>query len=488
VTPLPDPEHCYRAVHSRDARFDGWFVTGVTSTGIYCRPSCPAVTPRRSNVRFYPTAAAAQVAGFRACLRCRPDAAPGSPEWNTRADLVGRAMRLIGDGVVEREGVAGLSRRLGYSERHLNRQLTAELGAGPLSLARAGRAQTARVLIETTSLPFADVAFAAGFASVRQFNDTIREVYAATPTRLRTARGGRTEPAPGTVTLRLPYREPFGAGALMSFLAARAVTGVESCDGGAYRRTLRLDHGTGTVTLAPADGHVSCTLRLADLRDLGSAVARCRRLLDLDADPVAVDSALGADATLAPLVARTPGLRIPGAVDGFEIAVRGVIGQQVSVAAARTVIGRIVAATGTPLSEVDGELTHCFPAPGALADVADDVLPLPAIRRRTIRTLAAAVADGTVRLDPGVERGELERTLCALPGIGPWTSSYVALRALSDPDAFLPTDLGVRNAAARLGLPDRSSHLADHSTRWRPWRAYAMVHLWHTLDAVPERS
>jgi AraC family transcriptional regulator of adaptative response / DNA-3-methyladenine glycosylase II len=242
------------------------------------------------------------------------------------------------------------------------------------------------------------------------------------------------------------------------------------------------------VTLTPADGHVSCTLRLADLRDLGTAVARCRRLLDLDADPVAVDTALGADAALAPLVARTPGIRIPGAVEGFEIAVRGVIGQQISVAAARTVIGRIVAATGARLSEVDGELTHCFPGPDALAEVDDDALPMPASRRRTIRTLAAAVADGAVRLDPGVDRRELERTLCALPGIGPWTASYVALRALSDPDAFLPTDLGVLSAAARLGLPDRSSHLADHSTRWRPWRAYATVHLWHTLAAVPERS
>ncbi|HEV7755303.1 MAG TPA: AlkA N-terminal domain-containing protein [Mycobacteriales bacterium] len=485
MSPLPDPEHCYRAVHSRDARFDGWFVTGVTSTGIYCRPSCPAVTPKRSNVRFYPTAAAAQLAGFRACLRCRPDAAPGSPEWNSRTDLVGRAMRLIGDGVVEREGVAGLSGRLGYSERHVHRQLAAELGAGPLSLARARRAQTARVLIETTALSFADVAFAAGFASVRQFNDTVREVYATTPSRLRSRHGGRGEPAPGTVTLRLPYREPFDAAGLMAFLAARAVSGVEESDGTAYRRTLRLAHGTGTVTLRPADGHVACTLRLADLRDLGTAVARCRRLLDLDADPLAVDAALSADEVLRALVENTPGVRLPGAVDGFEIAVRGVVGQQVSVAAARTVVGRIVAATGIPLSDVDGGLTHCFPEPAALADADDAALPMPATRRGTIRALAAAVADGTVRLDPGVTRDELTGSLCALPGIGPWTASYVAMRALSDPDVFLPTDLGIRTAAARLGL---SSTLDDRSSHWRPWRAYATVHLWQTLTAVPERS
>ncbi|HEV7825256.1 MAG TPA: AlkA N-terminal domain-containing protein [Mycobacteriales bacterium] len=485
MTPLPEPEQCYRAVQSRDARFDGWFVTGVTSTGIYCRPSCPAVAPKRANVRFYPTAAAAQLAGFRACLRCRPDAAPGSPEWNSRADLVGRAMRLIGDGVIEREGVAGLSRRLGYSERHLHRQLAAELGAGPLSLARARRAQTARVLLETTALPIADVAFAAGFASVRQFNDTIREVFATTPTRLRTLRGGGGAPAPGTVTLRLPYREPFAADALTGFLAARAVAGIEEWDGSTYRRTLALPHGAATVALAPAGGHVACTLRLGDLRDLGAAVARCRRLLDLDADPVAVDAALSSDDVLRDLVAETPGIRLPGAVDGFELAVRGVVGQQVSVAAACTVLGRIVAATGTPLSDVDGALTHTFPAPGLLAEADDAALPMPAARRRTVRALAAAVADGSVPLDPGVSRGELTASLCALPGIGPWTASYVAMRALSDPDAFLPTDLGIRAAAARLGL---SPDLDDRSSHWRPWRSYAAVHLWHTLAPVSERS
>jgi AraC family transcriptional regulator of adaptative response / DNA-3-methyladenine glycosylase II len=488
VPPLPDPEHCYRAVHSRDARFDGWFFTGVTSTGIYCRPSCPAVTPKRSNVRFYPTAAAAQLAGFRACLRCLPDAAPGSPEWNTRADLVGRAMRLIGDGVVEREGVAGLSHRLGYSERHLHRQLIAELGAGPLSLARARRAQSARVLIETTALPFADVAFAAGFASVRQFNDTIREVYATTPTRLRSLRCRGADPAPGTITLRLPYREPFAGDALMAFLAARAVVGVEDWDGTTYRRTLRLAHGTGTVALRPADGHVACTLRLEDLRDLGTAVARCRRLLDLDSDPVAVDAALSADPALRPLVTATPGMRLPGAADGFEIAVRAVVGQQVSVAAARTVLGRIVSVAGTPTSDVDGGLTHCFPAPEALAAADDAALPMPATRRRTIRALAAAVADDRVGLDPGVPRAELEASLRALPGIGPWTASYVAMRALSDPDAFLPTDLGIRTAATRLGLPGDAATLTEYAARWRPWRSYAALHLWNTLTPPENRS
>ena len=476
MSPLPDTELCYRAVQSRDARFDGWFFTAVTSTRIYCRPSCPAVTPKRMNVRFYPTAAAAQQAGFRACLRCRPDAAPGSPEWNLRADLVGRAMRLIADGVVEREGVGGLSRRLGYSERHVHRQLATELGAGPLALARAQRAQTARLLIETTALPFAEIAFAAGFASVRQFNDTVREVFASTPGALRIARRGGSEPAAGTVALRLPYRPPFDAESLWSFLALRAVPGVEEASGTGYRRALRLAHGAGVVTLSPGDGHVRCTLRLDDLRDLGSAVQRCRRLLDLDADPEAVDATLRADPALAS--AARPGVRLPGAVDGAEIAVRAVVGQQISVAAARTVLGRLVADHGTEVSPPDGTVTRVFPAAAALAEADPATFPMPAARQRTIRSLCSALAAGDLVLDPGVDPAEAEQKLLALPGIGAWTANYVAMRALSVPDLFLATDLGVRHGAAALGLPEDPRELARYAERWRPWRSYAVLHLW----------
>ncbi|MBO4210262.1 bifunctional transcriptional activator/DNA repair enzyme AdaA, partial [Micromonospora echinofusca] len=338
-----DFERCYRAVDSRDQRFDGWFYTGVTSTGIYCRPSCPAVTPKRRNVRFYPSAAAAQGAGFRACRRCRPDTAPGSPEWDVRADVVGRAMRLIADGVVDRDGVPGLASRLGYTERHLHRMLTTELGAGPLALARAQRAQTARTLIETTDLGLAEIAFAAGFGSVRQFNETIREVYAVPPSALRTA-PGRT-PATvgaGTITLRLAYRPPLHVPALLDFLTCRALPGIESVGDGTYRRGLRLPHGPAEVALTPSPGHVTATLRLADVRDLAPAVARCRRLFDLDADPVAVDAVLGADPALATLVAAEPGVRLPRAADGFELAVRAVVGQQVSVAGARTTLGHLL--------------------------------------------------------------------------------------------------------------------------------------------------
>lgn len=476
---MPELDICYRAVSSRDARFDGWFVMGVQTTGIYCRPSCPAMTPRRANVAFYPTAAAAQRAGFRACLRCRPDAAPGSPEWNTRADLVARAMRLIGDGVVERDGVSGLASRLGYTERHLHRQLVAELGAGALALARAQRAQTARVLIETTKIPFADIAFASGFASIRQFNDTIREVFAATPTQLRGKFRGN-ESAPGGITVRLPYRPPFDADGLLDFLKARQVTGIEEWTDTTYRRALRLPRGVATMALTPMPGYVECTLRLADLRDLSTAVWRARRLFDLDADPVAVDTALAADPALEPLVLKRPGVRVPGAVDGLEIAVRAVVGQQISVSAARTVLGRMVAALGEPLAEPDGTLTHVFPTAEALATAPDEALPMPEARKRTIRALGAAVADGRVDLHPGAAVEEATEAMCALPGIGPWTAGYVAMRALADPDAFLPTDLGIKRAAESHGLPTDPAALTARAKAWRPWRAYALMHLWHS--------
>ncbi len=347
-----DHDTCYRAVSSRDERFDGMFFTAVTSTGIYCRPSCPARTPLRENVRFYRSAAEAQSAGFRACRRCRPDVSPGAPEWNIRADLAGRAMRLVADGVVDREGVAGLAARLGYSERQVHRTLVDEVGAGPLRLARAQRAHSARILLETTDLPVTEVAYAAGFASIRQFNDTVREIYASTPTILRRrSRYGRhaRDRVAGMIELRLAHRRPADLTALVSFLAARAVPGVEEVEDRTYRRSLVLPHGVGIVELTPADGYLHATLRLADPRDLSSAVARCRRLFDLDADSAAVDDVLAADPALAPLVHGVPGRRVPGAVDGDELAVRAVLGQQVSVAAARRLAGRLVVAYGKPL-------------------------------------------------------------------------------------------------------------------------------------------
>jgi len=473
-----DFEVRYRAVAGRDERFDGFFYTAVTSTGIYCRPSCPARTPRRENVRFYPTSAAAQSAGFRACKRCVPGAAPGSPEWCTRADVVGRAMRLIDDGVVDREGVPGLARHLGYSERQVHRHLVRELGTGPLALARALRARTARTLLEATEMPATEIAFASGFASIRQFNDTIREVYAATPTELRARRSGGRPTAPGPITLRLAARRPFDGPGVLAFLAARAVPGVEEWTGEVYRRSLRLPHGAGIAELAAADAGVSCTLRLDDPRDLATAVARCRRLVDLDADPVAIDTVLEADPMLRPLVRRTPGRRVPGAVDAAEIAVRAVLGQQVSVAGARTIAGRLAARYGEPLRVPVGAVTRLFPSPEALAAADPADLPMPGTRRRAVLALAAALASGGLALDPGADRDEAERALFAIPGIGPWTAAYVRMRALGDPDAFLPTDLGVVRAMRARGGPDDPRGVTARAEAWRPWRAYAVLHLW----------
>ncbi|HET9733215.1 MAG TPA: AlkA N-terminal domain-containing protein [Acidimicrobiales bacterium] len=489
---IEDFDHCYRAVMSRDARFDGWFFTAVTSTGIYCRPSCPARTPRPENVRFLPSAAAAQVAGFRACRRCRPDASPGSPEWNWRSDAVARAMRILGDGVVDREGVAGLARRLGYSVRQLERLFLAELGAGPATVAGARRAETARLLVETTDLPMTQVAFAAGFSSVRQFNDRIRAVFALTPTELRRRAAKRqaalpavATPAPG-LSLRLPLRLPFEPDSLFGHLAATAIPGCEEVRDGWYRRTLRLAHGPGIVALRPEGDHVSAVMDLSDLRDLSAAVGRCRRLLDLDADPVAVDAALGRDRRLAPLVASHPGRRLPGSVDGAEMALRAVLGQQVSTAGARTVTGRLVALTGEPVSDPRGGLTRLFPAPEALVDAPP--VGLTGARAATVSRLAEALAGGRVDLDPGTDWAEARSSLAAVAGVGPWTVELVAMRALGDPDAFPATDLGVRRAADHLGLDGRVAPLTLRAERWRPWRAYAVQYLWGILDHPVNRG
>jgi AraC family transcriptional regulator, regulatory protein of adaptative response / DNA-3-methyladenine glycosylase II len=421
---LLDDERAYRAVAARDARFDGCFILAVRTTRIYCRPSCPAVTPKRRNAEFYPTAAAAQSAGYRACRRCLPDAVPGSPEWNLRADLAARAMRLISDGVVEREGVPGLASHLGYSERHLTRVLTAELGAGPLALARAHRAHSARLLIETTDLSFTDIAFAAGFASVRQFNDTIRAVFATTPSAMRSTRAAST--TAGRITLRLPYRPPFDADGLLAYFRAHAIPGVEHVTDRCYARSLRLPHGQATVRLEPAAGHVSCSLRLTDLRDLGSAVSRVRRLLDLDADPVAVDGFLAADPALRPSVLARPGVRLPGSVDGAETLLRALGHDDV---------------LGEPLEHPDGPVTHLYPALAAIDS-----------------PVARALADGTLRVDVGRDADELHAELSAFPGVGPQVASYVVMRVLGAPDIPLTND----------------------NTAWRPWRSYAAMHLRRT--------
>lgn len=483
-----DTEACYRALKSRDRRFDGVFYTAVRTTGIYCRPSCPAITPKLANVTFYPSAAAAQQAGYRACKRCLPDATPGSPEWDLAADVGGRAMRLISDGIVDREGVEGLALRLGYSERQLHRLVSSSFGAGPLALARARRAQTARVLVETTSMSFADIAFASGFSSIRQFNDTVREVYAATPTELRGRRGGpgtiRTMTS-GTIATRIGVREPFAGAELLDFLALRAVRGIEAVGEGSYERSLSLPHGPGVVRVQLVDrpdGYVPCRFTLADARDLAPALERTRRLLDADCDPIAVDDQLGGDHHLARLVRLRPGLRVPGHVDGVELATRAVIGQQVTVVAARTLAARLVADHGVPLELAgDHHVTRLFPSAEVLAGLDPEQLAMPRARGRALAAVAAALADGSVVLDRSADRADVRAHLLALPGIGPWTADYIAFRVLGDPDVFLPTDVGVRHAAARLGIDD----LAAQSERWRPWRSYALIHLWSSLGDTP---
>jgi AraC family transcriptional regulator of adaptative response / DNA-3-methyladenine glycosylase II len=475
VTVILDDDQRYLVVQSRDPRFDGWFVTAVRTTGIYCRPSCPAITPKRSNVAFFRSAAAAQHQGYRACRRCRPDVTPGSPEWDVRGDVVGRAMALIADGVVDRNGVPGLAHRVGYSVRQLHRILTAELGAGPLAIALDQRARNARTLIETTDLGFSEIAYAAGFGSIRQFNDAVRAAYALTPTELRGRRGAGA--GTGWLTVTLPARAPYDAHQVLGFLAARAVTGVESVEADRYVRTLRLPYGPGLVDVRPSVGRpgVTAALRLTDLRDLAPAVNRLRRLFDLDADPVAVVAVLGDEPVLGPLVQARPGLRVPGTVDPYETAVRTIIGQQVSVAAARTVARRLVAAVGQTVEGLDADgvtgVNRLFPSAAEVLTAPDEAFGMPVSRRETLRRLSAAVVAGDVSLELGADREELRAQLRAVRGIGPWTADYVAMRC-GDPDGWLPTDLVVMSALARLGLDPAAAE------RWRPWRAYAMHHLW----------
>lgn len=510
----------YRAIAARDSRFDGQFYTAVRTTGIYCRPSCPARTPKAENVAFYLTSAAAHEAGFRACKRCLPEAAPGTPAWDLRRDLTGRAMRLVADGVVDREGVSGLATRLGYSERQLHRLLVGELGAGPLALARAQRAQTARALLVGTSLRLADVAFAAGFGSIRQFNDTVAEVFGATPSEVRArarrsgrfakdpARDvGRTAGRPGTarpadladgvhepvrISLTLPVREPFDAQGVLEFLAVRSIEGVETSDVSAlrYARTFALPHGPGAFEVRvprPGSGRVDLDLELADLADAPVAVARVRRLLDLDADPVAVDSALASDPVLAPSVAAVPGIRVPGTLDPAELLVRAIVGQQISVAAARTHLSRLAKGVGTPYASAFEGLTRLFPSPAQVADGAPTHLRLPA---RTLATVIGAgrdLADGTLALSVGDDPEDLRRRLVARPGIGPWTAGYVALRVLGDPDVLMDGDVALLAGARNLGLvsaeaprPHQFKELARRGAAWAPWRSYAAMHLWRS--------
>lgn len=481
---LMDFEQRYRAVATRDSRFDGIFVLAVRTTGIYCRPSCPARTPKPGNVEFFATGAAAHESGYRACKRCLPDAVPGSPEWNLRSDATGRAMRLIADGVVEREGVTGLAAHLGYTTRHLSRLLTAELGAGPLALARAHRAQTARELLVATDLPVSDIAFAAGFGSIRQFNDTITEVYARTPSQLRATR--RTAPAettpadaaPVRLQLALPVRLPFDAAGVFRWLAARALPGVEGGGTDRYSRTLLLPGGPAAFEVVGDRDRLRLSATLSSLADLTPLVARVRRLFDADADPVGIDEALSAEPALAPSVRANPGIRLPGAVDPHEMLLRALIGQQISVAAARTHLARLALACGTPYETAYSGLDRLFPTPAQVAERGHEVLVGPQVRRRNILAIAGRLEDGTLDLSAADDPREQRDRLVAVPGIGEWTAGYLAMRVLGDPDILPTSDVALRKGAAALGLPATPRDLAAWGTRLSPWRSYAGLHLW----------
>lgn len=532
---LPSPDVCRTAVLSKDPRFDGVFFTAVTSTEIFCRPSCPAMTPKVENQTYYPSAAAAIEAGFRACRRCRPDTTPGSPEWDTRGDTAARALQLLADGAIDRDGVTGLAARIGYSPRQLERILRSELGASPLALARAQRASTARILIETTDIPFTEVAFAAGFGSIRSFNDTVRATFAATPTELRSRRTSRRTPVPPSstpselplgsttttpltstsaspthaltsaatspahaltltspsptppITVRLATRTPYAPVQSFAHLIATAIPGIEEWDGTHYRRTLRLPHGSGVVAVAPREDHVEATFTLTDLRDLQAAVTRTRRMLDLDADPIAVADHLARDPRLAPHIAATPGRRVPRTADPEEMALRVVLGQQISTAAARTHAARLVERLGDPLPIPDPTLTHLFPTSDTVAGA--ELTGLPAGRADTLRELAGALASGSIDVGPGTDRDAAREALAELPGIGPWTVELTLMRAIGSPDAFPATDLGVSRGAANLGVATDGRALIAAAERWRPWRSYAVQYLWaaheHSTNVMP---
>lgn len=485
---VPDADICYRALRSRDARFDGRFFIGVTTTGIYCRPVCPARTPLRKNVKFFACAAAAEAAGFRPCRRCRPETAPGTPAWTGTSATVSRALRLIGDGNLDESGVDALAARLGVGDRHLRRLFDEHLGASPVEVAQSRRIHAARMLLDSTTLPVTEIAFASGYNSVRRFNTAFKTAFDRSPRDVRRDRRNGHASA-GTETpleVRLSYRPPFDWNGLLRFFEQRALAGVETVADGAYSRTIRCGDSLGVITIAnePARRHLVLRVPAALAAHLPEIAGRVRRIFDLHADPAGVRDQLWADTTLRPLLKRRPGLRVPGAWDPFEIAVRAIVGQQVSVAAARTICGRIVARYGEPLP-LNGHaaLKHVFPTPERLASARMNGLGLTTRRIATIANLARVFAAGPADLAAAHSLDGVVGWLTELPGVGPWTAQYIAMRALGEPDAFPTGDLGLIRAwelqTKRTVSAKELDRAAEH---WRPWRAYAALHLWTSLN------
>jgi AraC family transcriptional regulator of adaptative response / DNA-3-methyladenine glycosylase II len=476
----PDHDACYRAVTARDARFDGRFCTAVLTTGIFCRPSCPARTPHAKNVVFYPGPAAAREAGFRPCKRCRPELAPGHPEWDRRADVVGRALRLIGEGAVADDGVPGLATRLSVSERHLRRLFVEELGAGPLQVVAARRLGLARLLVDQTTLPLTEVAFAAGFASIRRFNAAMAEAFGAPPRELRATADRRrrgistAEPdAPVDITVHLPARQPYAHAFVRRFLERHPTPGVEAIDDrGTWHRTV----ANGIVSVDVLANGLDVRLRVDDVACVAPLIERVRRMFDLDADPTSIADVLGLDPVLSDALAKTPGIRLPGTLDPFATTVGIILGQQVSLAGAATLLGRLVQLCGEKLDVPAGPLTHRSPTAAAVAAADLSAIGLTGARQRALAAVATAVASGAIDLEPGADRERSIARLADLPGIGPWTTALIASRALGDPDALPASDLILRRIT---GLDARAR--GARSERWRPWRSYATFALWSTI-------
>jgi AraC family transcriptional regulator, regulatory protein of adaptative response / DNA-3-methyladenine glycosylase II len=476
---------CDRARRSRDARFDGRFFIGVTSTRVYCRPICPAREPKPEHVRYFPTAAAAETAGFRPCLRCRPEASPGTPAWLGTSGVVSRGLRLISDGALDGRGVDELAERLGVTARHLRRLFVQHLGATPLEVALTRRTHFAKRLIDDTTLPLRDVAFAAGFGSLRRFNGQIRRTYARTPTEIRRRASQPTPGGSASYHFRLAYRPPYDWDALLAFLRARATPGVEAVSHSRYRRTITVDGRSGTIEVAheKAGAALSLEVRFPDPCALLFIVERVRRIFDLGADPSAIENHLGADPLLRPIVERHRGIRTPGAWDGFELAVRAILGQQISVRAATTIAGRVALMFGTQTSSRAG-IDRLFPTPAQLANAPLERAGVVAMRAQAIRTLARRTADGLISFAASTDENAALAALMALPGIGGWTASYIAMRALGEPDSFPSGDLVLR----RMAGAGTARELDHRSEPWRPWRAYAVMLLWQEATDATERE
>jgi AraC family transcriptional regulator of adaptative response / DNA-3-methyladenine glycosylase II len=488
-----DDDACYRAIETRDHRFDGRLFVAVTTTGVYCRPFCPAPTPRRGNVRFFSTAAAAQEAGFRPCLRCRPETSPELAFWRGSSNTVSRALGLIEAGALDDANVEALAARLGVGERQLRRLFCKHLGASPISIAQTRRILLAKQLIHDTRLPMTEVAAAAGFGSVRRFNEIFQQLYKRPPRALR--RAGVADESVGTsgaVTVKLGYRPPYDWDAILAFLRARAIPGIEAVSSGRYARTISIGNERGVLVVEPAERNcLRVTVRIRNLRNLPAIIARVRRVFDLAADPVAIGAHLSQDPVLAPLVAARPGLRVPGAWDGFELAVRAILGQQITVAAATGLAGKLVAAYGDRIADpagLDQGLTHVFPTPAQLAGVDLAAIGMPRTRRAALSSLAAAVAADPLIFGPRRSLEEAVAQLRSLAGIGEWTAQYIAMRELREPDAFPAADIGLMRAMSDTrGLRPSPAELLAHAEQWRPWRAYAALHLWAS-EAQASRS